>query len=293
MTCKKCAPSGLYRGILCVHCGVDANNATIIRRNMYGAAKYAGASFARVVGGTGKPLAALVLAQKTKMATFDKQQRAILAQDIRRARSAILPSVGSGTPQERVVCELQAIASRAADSVRGGSFLKPGNSLYVKNVFHGKAAEPRNLNSSNNDAAENRLEAATGNDAMQRAAMAAMVNRPQYFGVVVSLGELEVWLDVEIDASMPNGNEFRFSKQRYHAQSSHSKPTQPSWTIPPVPVGRHLGHEQCAECRAIEASQVLKQFEAAFALASVKTGESENARLRRELQELEHAVPRG
>jgi hypothetical protein len=38
---------------------------------------------------------------------------------------------------------------------------------------------------------------------------------------------------------------------------------------------------------------VLKQFETAFAQASVKPEESENAKLRRELDELEQAVPRG
>jgi hypothetical protein len=260
---------------------------------MYGAAKYAGASFARLVGGSGKPLAALVLAQKTAMATFNKQQRAVLAQDIRRARAAIIPSVGSGTPQERVACELQLIASKAADGVRGGSFLKPGTSLFVTDVFHGKAGESKTINNSNNDGPENRLEANTGNGAAQRAAMKAMVNTPQYCGVVVSLEGLELLLDVEIDASMPMGTEFRFAKQRYHAPLSQGKSTRPAWTIPPVPVGAHKGHQQCAACKAIEGSAVLKQFETAFAQASVKPEESENAKLRRELDELEQAVPRG
>lgn len=292
MTCKKCGPSELYRGILCVHCKVDANQATIIRRNMYGAAKYAGASFARLAGGSGKPLAALVLAQKKSMGTFSKQQCAVLAQDIRRAHSAILPSVG-GTPRERVACELQGIASRAADAARGGAPLKAGELLFVTNVRNGKAGESQDNDNASNDGAENRLEAKTDNDAAQRAAMKAMINRPQYFCVEVLLGDVALLLDVEIDANMKLGSEFRFAKQRYHATLSSSKPPQPAWKIAPLAVGVHANHERCAACKAIGSSKVLQRFDDAFAQASVKVEESENARLRRELEELEQAVPRG
>jgi hypothetical protein len=282
MNCRKCKDTGEHHHLPCVHCK-EFNNANDLRKAVYGADNWRKVSMMLFFGSTGKPLAELVLARAGEVKSLNPAKRAVLAQDIRRCLRSLF-TLG-GTPQARVAQKLHTIAFDAAETTQTGTFWKPDPStgrVYFSEVRYCAANERWTYD-----------EAIAGRKADQQAAIqatenasagVAVVNAPLRLSLLLSVsppqgaGEsVNLVVDVEIDAEMVSGNEFRLADHCYHFPSGVRS------LVSPMLVD---GHGPCGLCNSVTNSQPYKQFKLAFAQARVKAEESETHRIIRELKEL-------